>query len=138
MTAGGGAGEDVAPPAGGSTDAAMPSTPTSPVARPAARVRVLDLSSVVMGPLATQILGDLGADVITVEDPRGTLSRVMTAGPVPQLSGIALNLLRNKRNVVLDLKDPDGPTAAAGHRRHRRHRGHQPAAGHPRSAAAHL
>jgi len=70
-------------------------------------VRVLDLSSVVMGPLATQILGDLGADVITVEDPRGTLSRVMTPGPVPQLSGIALNLLRNKRSVVLDLKDPD-------------------------------
>ena len=71
-------------------------------------VRVLDLSSVVMGPLATQILGDLGADVITVEDPRGTLSRVMTAGPVPTLSGLALNLLRNKRNVVLDLKDPEG------------------------------
>jgi crotonobetainyl-CoA:carnitine CoA-transferase CaiB-like acyl-CoA transferase len=68
---------------------------------------VLDISSVVMGPLATQILGDLGADVITVEDPKGTLSRVMTPGPVPQLSGIALNLLRNKRNVVLDLKDPD-------------------------------
>ena len=71
-------------------------------------VRVLDLSSVVMGPLATQILGDLGADVITVEDPQGTLSRVMTAGPVPTLSGLALNLLRNKRNVVLDLKDPEG------------------------------
>jgi len=53
---------------------------------------VLDISSVVMGPLATQILGDLGADVITVEDPKGTLSRVMTPGPFPQLSGIALNL----------------------------------------------
>ncbi len=77
-------------------------------------VRVLDISSVVMGPLATQILGDLGADVITVEDPKGTLSRVMTAGPVPQLSGIALNLLRNKRNVVLDLKDPDDRARALG------------------------
>jgi crotonobetainyl-CoA:carnitine CoA-transferase CaiB-like acyl-CoA transferase len=80
----------------------MPSTTPGPLHG----VRVLDLSSVVMGPLATQILGDLGADVITVEDPKGTLSRVMTPGPVPQLSGIALNLLRNKRNVVLDLKDP--------------------------------
>jgi crotonobetainyl-CoA:carnitine CoA-transferase CaiB-like acyl-CoA transferase len=80
----------------------MPSTTTGPLHG----VRVLDLSSVVMGPLATQILGDLGADVITVEDPRGTLIRVMTPGPVPQLSGIALNLLRNKRNIVLDLKDP--------------------------------
>ena len=82
----------------------MPSTTTGPLHG----VRVLDLSSVVMGPLATQILGDLGADVITVEDPRGTLSRVMTPGPVPQLSGVALNLLRNKRSVVLDMKDPEG------------------------------
>lgn len=60
-----------------------------------------------MGPLATQIFGDLGADVITVEDPRGTLSRVMGPGPVPGLSGVALNLLRNKRNIVLDLKAED-------------------------------
>jgi crotonobetainyl-CoA:carnitine CoA-transferase CaiB-like acyl-CoA transferase len=74
-------------------------------------VRVVDLTSVVMGPLATQILGDLGADVITVEDPRGTLSRVMTAGPRPGLSGVALNLLRNKRNVVLDLKGTEGRDA---------------------------
>jgi crotonobetainyl-CoA:carnitine CoA-transferase CaiB-like acyl-CoA transferase len=74
-------------------------------------VRVVDLTSIVMGPLATQILGDLGADVITVEDPRGTLSRVMTAGPHPGLSGVALNLLRNKRNVVLDLKTEAGRDA---------------------------
>jgi crotonobetainyl-CoA:carnitine CoA-transferase CaiB-like acyl-CoA transferase len=74
-------------------------------------VRVVDLTSIVMGPLATQIFGDLGADVITVEDPRGTLSRVMTAGPHPQLSGVALNLLRNKRNIVLDLKSESGHRA---------------------------
>jgi crotonobetainyl-CoA:carnitine CoA-transferase CaiB-like acyl-CoA transferase len=74
-------------------------------------VRVVDLTSIVMGPLATQIFGDLGADVITVEDPRGTLSRVMTAGPHPQLSGVALNLLRNKRNIVLDLKTESGHRA---------------------------
>ncbi|MGO8873204.1 MAG: CaiB/BaiF CoA transferase family protein [Acidimicrobiales bacterium] len=74
-------------------------------------VRVLDLTSIVIGPLATQIFGDLGADVITVEDSRGTLSRVMTAGPHPQLSGVALNLLRNQRSVVLDLKTDDGHDA---------------------------
>ncbi len=82
----------------------MAPTPTGPLDG----IRVVDLTSIVMGPLATQILGDLGADVITVEDPRGTLSRVMTAGPHPELSGVALNLLRNKRSVVLDLKTDAG------------------------------
>ncbi len=74
-------------------------------------VRVLDVTSVVMGPLATQTLGDLGADVITIEAAKGETNRVMGTGPHPQLSGIALNLLRNKRNVALDLKQPDGRAA---------------------------
>jgi crotonobetainyl-CoA:carnitine CoA-transferase CaiB-like acyl-CoA transferase len=71
-------------------------------------VRVLDLTSVVMGPLCTQILGDLGADVLVVERPHGETNRVMGAGPHPQLSGISLNLMRNKRSVPVDL------TTAAG------------------------
>jgi crotonobetainyl-CoA:carnitine CoA-transferase CaiB-like acyl-CoA transferase len=74
-------------------------------------VRVLDLTSVVMGPYATQILGDLGADVITVEPAGGEPNRAMGAGPLPQLSGVALNLLRNKRNVTIDFKHPDGRRA---------------------------
>jgi len=74
-------------------------------------VRVLDLTSVVMGPYATQILGDLGADVITVEPPRGEANRSMGPGPTPQFSGVALNLLRNKRNVSIDFKHPDGRAA---------------------------
>jgi crotonobetainyl-CoA:carnitine CoA-transferase CaiB-like acyl-CoA transferase len=78
---------------------------------PLADVRVLDLTSVVMGPLATQILGDLGAEVITVEDIGGDTNRYMGPGPHPQLSGIALNLMRNKRNISLDLKHPDGREA---------------------------
>ncbi|MDO8363079.1 MAG: CoA transferase [Actinomycetota bacterium] len=78
---------------------------------PLADVRVLDLTSVVMGPFATQILGDLGADVVTVEDVKGDTNRTMGVGPHPQLSGVALNLLRNKRNISLDLRHPDGREA---------------------------
>jgi crotonobetainyl-CoA:carnitine CoA-transferase CaiB-like acyl-CoA transferase len=72
---------------------------------------VLDLSSVIMGPYATQILGDLGADVICVEDAGGDTNRIMGPGPQPGLSGVSLNLLRNKRNVCLNLKLPQGRDA---------------------------
>ncbi len=78
---------------------------------PLAGVRVLDLTAVVMGPLATQILGDLGADVITVENRAGDINRTMTRGPVRGLSGVSLNLLRNKRNLALDVAHPDGRAA---------------------------
>ena len=71
-------------------------------------VRVLDLTRVIMGPLATQILADQGADVIVVEDRGGDTCRVMGPGPHGELSGIALNLLRNKRSIVIDLKSPEG------------------------------
>lgn len=74
-------------------------------------VRVLDLTSVVMGPLATQILGDLGADVITVESRDGDINRTMSSGPVRGLSGVSLNLLRNKRNITVDLSHPAGRDA---------------------------
>ncbi len=78
---------------------------------PLAGVRVLDLSSVIMGPMATQTLGDLGADVITIEDRAGDTNRSMGPGPRPGLSGVSMNLLRNKRSVGLDLKQPAGREA---------------------------
>jgi crotonobetainyl-CoA:carnitine CoA-transferase CaiB-like acyl-CoA transferase len=78
---------------------------------PLSGVRVLDLTQVVMGPYATQILGDLGADVITIEPPNGDPLRAIGTGAHPQLGGAALNMLRNKRNVALDLKLPDGMSA---------------------------
>jgi crotonobetainyl-CoA:carnitine CoA-transferase CaiB-like acyl-CoA transferase len=81
------------------------------VAEALAGIRILDLTSVVMGPMATQILGDLGADVITIESERGETNRFMGSGPSRELSDVALNLLRNKRNVSLNLRDPKGREA---------------------------
>ena len=74
-------------------------------------IRLLDLTSVVMGPLATQILGDLGADVITIESRDGDINRTMSSGPVRGLSGVSLNLLRNKRNAAIDISQPAGRSA---------------------------
>ena len=61
-----------------------------------------------MGPYATQLMADLGADIVTIEPAAGDTNRRMSTGPHPDLSGVALNLLRNKRNVAIDLKSEDG------------------------------
>lgn len=61
----------------------MPASHEAGPGGPLDGIRVLDLSSVVMGPLATQILGDLGADVITVETRDGDINRIMGSGPYP-------------------------------------------------------
>ena len=78
------------------------------MALPLDGIRVIDLTSVIMGPLATQILADQGADVIAVEDRRGDTNRSMGSGGHPELSGVATNLLRNKRSIGLDIKSPAG------------------------------
>jgi crotonobetainyl-CoA:carnitine CoA-transferase CaiB-like acyl-CoA transferase len=78
------------------------------VTGPLSGIRVLDLSRVVMGPLATQVLGDQGADIIMIEARGGDTNRVMGPGPHPQLSGVALNMLRNKRSVDVDITTPEG------------------------------
>jgi len=72
-------------------------------------VRILDLTSVVVGPLCTQILADHGADVIKVEAKAGDLIRVMNGRSVtPAMGAKFLHLNRNKRSIVLDLKNGAG------------------------------
>lgn len=78
---------------------------------PLAGLRIIDLTANVLGPVATQILGDMGADVIKVEEPRGDHTRHVGPRRSPAMGVFFLNLNRNKRSIVLDLKTPQSKDA---------------------------
>ena len=78
------------------------------MAGPLQGVKVVDLSTMLMAPYATQILGDMGADVIKVEAPGGDPLRGIGPMRHPGMGAIALHVNRSKRSLVLDLKTADG------------------------------
>ena len=81
------------------------------MAGPLEGVRIVDMTTVLMGPYATQILGDMGADVIKVEAPEGDGTRKLGPMRSPGMGPLFMNANRSKRSIVLDLKKPSGHAA---------------------------
>lgn len=74
-------------------------------------VKIIDMTSVLMGPYATQMLGDYGADVVKVESPDGDVTRLIGPMRHPGMGPVFLNTNRSKRSICLDLKRPAGRAA---------------------------
>jgi len=71
-------------------------------------IRVIDITSMITGPLCSQQLGDLGADVIKIEPTHGEVARWMAPPQKAGLTGFYTQMNRNKRSLTVDLKNPEG------------------------------
>ena len=81
------------------------------MAGPLAGIRVIDITIAVLGPVATQVLGDMGAEVIKIETPEGDPMRQIGPARNPGMAAYYLNVNRNKKSLVLDLKRPEARDA---------------------------
>ena len=88
----------------------LPSQPSNPTG-PLAGMRILDLTSVLLGPYATKILGDLGADVIKIEPVEGEGRRDSGPQRNRKMAQTFMVLNRAKRAIAINLKDPAGRDA---------------------------
>jgi len=79
------------------------------VTKPLDGIRVVDLTRMIVGPTATMLLADMGADVVKIEPPAGDDVRYMQTSYDPEYCPFFLAVNRNKRGVVLDLTSPEGP-----------------------------
>jgi crotonobetainyl-CoA:carnitine CoA-transferase CaiB-like acyl-CoA transferase len=81
------------------------------MAGPLEGLRVIDMTGVLLGPYATTLLGDMGADVVNVEAPEGDTTRRIGPARHAGMSSLFIQLNRSKRSLVLDLKQPNGRAA---------------------------